>query len=98
MTVGGAALLVIADHHRAEIGERRLRPVDVRQSGRPAASRAGRRSRSPDPWNRLRCSPIVNSRIRRMISSSISVELRQVDERLDVLLSFASDFDFRLQT
>src|SRR2546430_5989722 len=36
------------------------------QSRRPTKS-------NPDPWKRLRCSPIVNSRMRRMIRSSISV-------------------------
>src|SRR5207247_10431013 len=36
------------------------------QSRRPTKS-------NPDPWKRLRCSPIVNSRIRRRMSSSISV-------------------------
>src|SRR5439155_12582390 len=35
------------------------------QSRRPTKSK-------PDPWKRLRCSPIVNSRMRRMIRSSIS--------------------------
>ena len=28
----GAALLVVADDHRAEVGQRRLRPVDVRRA------------------------------------------------------------------
>src|SRR4030095_6467876 len=36
------------------------------QSRRPTKSK-------PWPWNLLRCSPIVNSRIRRMISTSTSV-------------------------
>jgi len=49
-----------------------LRPVDV---GHAVARLpvAQTDEVEPDPRNRLRCSPIVNSRIRRMISSSISV-------------------------
>src|SRR3954462_1531643 len=44
--------------------------LDVRSPG--CQSRSPTKSK-PEPVNRLRCSPMVNSRIRRMISSSISV-------------------------
>ena len=80
-TVGGARLLELADDQRAEVGERRLRPVDRATTVARPASRAGRRSRSPVPWNRLRCSPIVNSRIRLQDEQLDLGDLGQVDER-----------------
>ena len=93
-TRGGARLLELADDQRAEVGERRLRPVDRREAVARPASRAGRRSRSPVPWNRLRCSPIVNSRIRLQDEQLDLGELRQVDERRLAGLGSALDLAF----
>ena len=52
-TVAVLVLLELADDQRAEVGQRRLRPVDVRRSGRPACQSRSPTKSKPEPWNRL---------------------------------------------
>ena len=83
-TVGGARLLELADDQRAEVGQRSTAASRSSTSGRPAASRAGRRSRSPDPCEQA---AVLADRELAHPPQDEQLDLgdlRQVDERFDV--------------
>ena len=87
MTVAVLALLELADDHRAEVGERRLRPVDRSTSGRPACQ--SRRPTKSKPVPVKQAAVLADRELAHPPQDQqLDLgELRQVDERLDVLLS-----------
>ena len=84
-----AALLVVADHHRAEVGQRRLRPVDVRRAiaGLPVAQADEVEARALKQAAMLADRELAHPPHDEELDLG---ELRQVHERLDILsLGFA---------
>jgi hypothetical protein len=84
--VGGAALFEIADHHRAEIGERRLRPVDGRQ---PVARLPVAQADEVEPRPVEQAAMLADRELAHPAKDEQLDfgQLRQVDERLDVLFA-----------
>ena len=94
-----AALLELADDHRAEVGQRRLRPVDVRHA---VARLPVAQTDEIEPVPVKQAAVLADRELAHPAhDEELDLgELRQVHERLDVLLSGSHELqtsDFRFQ-